>query len=200
VDPLVQATGQPYAYTGDDPVNGVDPTGLVDQEDIGGGAPGEEDGGDNSGVVSSGGGPIGNGGFGGPDAPGGWVEVEPGAWVNEDTGQVEYSNTDPSDKEGDSRESDCLPGPGDSVRKVVNTEMPHAAGNAVERLGFPTPAAAREALQALGNSIEQSGLPAGTIDDTNASRILVPFGNGGYAVYQIMPNGNAVLRNVLNAR
>ena len=25
VDPLVDETGQPYAYTGDDPVNGVDP-------------------------------------------------------------------------------------------------------------------------------------------------------------------------------
>jgi RHS repeat-associated protein len=28
VDPLVDQTGQPYAYTGDDPVNGVDPLGL----------------------------------------------------------------------------------------------------------------------------------------------------------------------------
>lgn len=28
VDPLVDETGQPYAYTGDDPVNGVDPSGL----------------------------------------------------------------------------------------------------------------------------------------------------------------------------
>ena len=28
VDPLVDETGQPYAYTGDDPVNGVDPLGL----------------------------------------------------------------------------------------------------------------------------------------------------------------------------
>ena len=28
VDPLVQETGQPYAYTGDDPVNGADPLGL----------------------------------------------------------------------------------------------------------------------------------------------------------------------------
>jgi hypothetical protein len=25
---MVQETGQPYAYTGDDPVNGVDPLGL----------------------------------------------------------------------------------------------------------------------------------------------------------------------------
>jgi len=29
VDPLVDETGQPYAYTGDDPVNGVDPTGQI---------------------------------------------------------------------------------------------------------------------------------------------------------------------------
>ena len=28
VDPMVDATGQPYAYAGDDPVNGVDPDGL----------------------------------------------------------------------------------------------------------------------------------------------------------------------------
>ena len=28
VDPLVDATGQTYVYTGDDPVNGVDPSGL----------------------------------------------------------------------------------------------------------------------------------------------------------------------------
>jgi len=28
VDPLVNETGQPYAYTGDDPVNGTDPLGL----------------------------------------------------------------------------------------------------------------------------------------------------------------------------
>src|SRR6202044_2612607 len=27
VDPLVDETGQPYAYTGDDPVNGTDPLG-----------------------------------------------------------------------------------------------------------------------------------------------------------------------------
>lgn len=29
VDPLVDETGQPYAYTGDDPVNGTDPTGAI---------------------------------------------------------------------------------------------------------------------------------------------------------------------------
>jgi RHS repeat-associated protein len=31
VDPLVDETGQPYAYTGDDPVNEVDPGGLAPQ-------------------------------------------------------------------------------------------------------------------------------------------------------------------------
>ena len=29
VDPLVQSTGQPYSYAGGDPVNGVDPTGMI---------------------------------------------------------------------------------------------------------------------------------------------------------------------------
>ena len=28
LDPLVDETGQSYAYTGDDPVDGVDPSGL----------------------------------------------------------------------------------------------------------------------------------------------------------------------------
>jgi RHS repeat-associated protein len=31
VDPLVDATGAPYFYTGDDPVNGTDPTGMCGQ-------------------------------------------------------------------------------------------------------------------------------------------------------------------------
>jgi uncharacterized protein RhaS with RHS repeats len=34
VDPMVQETGQPYAYTEDDPVNGVDPLGLEDGNPI----------------------------------------------------------------------------------------------------------------------------------------------------------------------
>jgi RHS repeat-associated protein len=29
VDPLVHETGQPYAYTGDDPVNAIDPLGMI---------------------------------------------------------------------------------------------------------------------------------------------------------------------------
>ena len=93
-----------------------------------------------------------------------------------------------------------LPGPGDFPAKVVNTEMAHAAENAVVRAGFSNVAEARSALQELGRSIEASGFPAGTIADTNPDRVLVPFGNGGYAVYQVVKNGNAVLRNVLIAR
>ena len=34
VDPLVDETGQPYAYTGDDPVNGTDPLGLCSSRGI----------------------------------------------------------------------------------------------------------------------------------------------------------------------
>jgi ribonuclease T1 len=42
VDPLVSTTGQPFAYVGDDPVNGSDPSGL---EDDGGGSDGGTEGG-----------------------------------------------------------------------------------------------------------------------------------------------------------
>jgi RHS repeat-associated protein len=39
VDPLVDVTGQPYAYTGDDPVNESDPTGLAANPACTGGGP-----------------------------------------------------------------------------------------------------------------------------------------------------------------
>jgi hypothetical protein len=39
VDPLVDATGQPYAYTGDDPVNATDSTGRVTDPACTGGGP-----------------------------------------------------------------------------------------------------------------------------------------------------------------
>jgi len=47
VDPLVDETGQPYAYTGGDPVNATDPTGRTDEPPGwagGGNAVGSEDG------------------------------------------------------------------------------------------------------------------------------------------------------------
>jgi RHS repeat-associated protein len=36
VDPEVQQTGAPYSYAGDDPINGVDPTGLCDWDPVSG--------------------------------------------------------------------------------------------------------------------------------------------------------------------
>jgi hypothetical protein len=95
---------------------------------------------------------------------------------------------------------DELPGVGDFPTKVVNTNMAHAAAQAVERAGFSNPASARIALQELGQSIESSGFPEGTIPDTNPNSVLVPFAENNYAVYRIMNNGNAVLRTVLNMR
>jgi hypothetical protein len=71
----------------------------------------------------------------------------------------------------------------------------------VERLDeFEDIASARGALQDLGKSIQRDGFPEGTIPDTNPGRVLVPFGNDGYAAYQIKKNGNAILKTVLNRR
>lgn len=67
---------------------------------------------------------------------------------------------------------------------VANSNMPHAAERAVERLDeFEDIASARGALQDLGKSIQRDGFPEGTIPDTNPGRVLAPFGNDGYAVY-----------------
>jgi hypothetical protein len=77
--------------------------------------------------------------------------------------------------------------------------MGHASAQALQRLGFGSVGDARSALQQLGQSIESDGFPEGTILDTaHGDRLLVPFGDNGYAVYQIKPNGNAVLKTVLN--
>ncbi len=94
-----------------------------------------------------------------------------------------------------------LPSVGDTPTKVVNTNMGHASLQAADRLGFGSVSEARSALQELGHNIESDGFPEGTIPDTSrGDRLLVPFGEGGYAVYQIMANGNAVLKTVLIQR
>ena len=87
----------------------------------------------------------------------------------------------------------------DTVAGLVAESLAHAAERAVGRLGFENVGSARSALQDLGQSIKSNGFPAGTIPDTNPGRLLVPFGDGGYAVYQIASNGNAVLKTVLIA-
>ncbi len=87
------------------------------------------------------------------------------------------------------------------VDKVVNSNMPHAAERAVERAGFSSVQEAREALQAFGRRIEQTGLPSGAIRDTaHMDRVIVPgLGQGGAVVYQFR-DGVLKLKTVLQWR
>jgi RHS repeat-associated protein len=89
-------------------------------------------------------------------------------------------------------------GLGIPVNKVVNSNMPHAAERAVERAGFGTAKEARNALQEFGARIEKGGLPSGAIRDTaHADRVIVPgFGQGGAVVYQVK-DGTLKLKTVL---
>jgi hypothetical protein len=81
----------------------------------------------------------------------------------------------------------------------------HLRGAVVE---FPTRASrgrcAPKRPEATANGttkqIADVRFPEGTIPDTNPGRVLVPFGENGYAVYKIANNGNAVLKTVLIAR
>jgi hypothetical protein len=69
------------------------------------------------------------------------------------------------------------------------------------RAGFDTVQSAQASVRQLGESIGTDGFPEGTIPDTARSdRVLVPFGEDGYAVYQIAKNGNAVFKTILTAR
>jgi Pretoxin HINT domain len=88
--------------------------------------------------------------------------------------------------------------------RVVNSKMPHAVGQGVERGVFSDAASVQSALQDLGRSIETNGFPRGTIPDSaggviRPDSVLVPVGNGGYAVYRVV-GGKATLQTVLNAR
>jgi hypothetical protein len=86
-----------------------------------------------------------------------------------------------------------------SVTKAVNSDIVHSAEQAVARGVFGSLDKAKEALRALGKTFKANGLPPGTIPDPKrADSVLVPFGNG-WAVYEIMKNGTAVLRTVLGA-
>jgi len=95
---------------------------------------------------------------------------------------------------------DSRPGVGDKPKRVSNSNMPHAAERADERIPEykGDQKKAREDLKDLGKKIEKEGFPEGTIPDTaRKDRVLVPFGSNGYAVYQIKPNGAATLKTVL---
>jgi hypothetical protein len=98
-------------------------------------------------------------------------------------------------------EDGCLPGAGDVPRKVVNSNMGHIDEERAARAGFDTVQSAQAAVRQLGESIGTDGFPEGTISDAARSgRLLVPFGENGYAVYQIAKNGNAVFKTILTAR
>jgi RHS repeat-associated protein len=93
--------------------------------------------------------------------------------------------------------NNCLP----AVQKAVNSNLPHAAQRAIER-GFSGGAdEAANALRQLSREITENGFPSGTISDTaKANRVLVPFKDGLYAVYQVGANGTAKLKTVLIAK
>jgi hypothetical protein len=87
-----------------------------------------------------------------------------------------------------------------SVKKVANSNLPHARDRAVERGVFPDAKSAAEGLKDLSNKIKKEGFPEGTLQDTaHADRMLVPVGNNGLAVYQIGKNGTAKLKTTLIA-
>jgi hypothetical protein len=88
------------------------------------------------------------------------------------------------------------------LKKAVNSNLPHAIAQGVERRVFANSEAAGSALRTLTQQITQSGtFPAGTLVDTaRAGRFLVPVGNNGLAVYQLASNGTAKLKTVLIAR
>jgi hypothetical protein len=83
------------------------------------------------------------------------------------------------------------------VNKAVNSDINHAAEQAVNRGVYPDKKSAADALRELSKKITAEGLPEGTIPDPKrADSVLVPFKNG-WAVYEIKKNGTAILRTVL---
>ena len=84
----------------------------------------------------------------------------------------------------------------------MNSEIQHAADQAVIREVFATRQEALEGLRSLSAQIsQQEAWPAGSILDTvRADRVLVPIRNSGLAVYQVLRNSTARLKTVLIAR
>ena len=85
------------------------------------------------------------------------------------------------------------------VIKAINSNLSHAAKRAAERGIFSTTKEASEGLRSLSATITKNKqFPFGTIRDTARSdRVLVPVGNKGRAVYQMMNNGKAKLKTTL---
>jgi RHS repeat-associated protein len=88
-----------------------------------------------------------------------------------------------------------------AVKKAVNSGLHHAVERGVERGVFANASEGASALRNLSEKISKSGLPKGTLVDTaHADRVLVPVGENGLAVYQVLKNGTARLKTVLIAR
>jgi RHS repeat-associated protein len=86
-------------------------------------------------------------------------------------------------------------------KKVVNSNMGHIDLERAQRAGFSDKQSAQQAVRDLSATIQRDGFPEGSIPDTaRTDRILVPIGSTGYAVYQCMPNGNAVFKTILQRR
>jgi hypothetical protein len=89
-----------------------------------------------------------------------------------------------------------------AVNKAVNSDIQHAADQAVKKGVLADKAKGLEELRKLSSKITKDGFPAGTIRDPGnvlprLDSVLVPFGNGA-AVYEVTKKGTAVLRTVLS--
>lgn len=88
-----------------------------------------------------------------------------------------------------------------AVKKAVNSNLPHAVEQGVDRKVFEDARSAADGLRDLSKGITKNGFPEGSIPDpAHADRVLVPVGNNGYAVYQVGENGTAKLKTVLVRR
>lgn len=83
-------------------------------------------------------------------------------------------------KQGAWVHNQCLP----EIKKVVNTNLPHAIKRAVERAVFTDVEVASRELKNLSSQISKNGFPKGSIiDPAHADRVLVPVGNKGMISY-----------------
>jgi hypothetical protein len=92
-----------------------------------------------------------------------------------------------------------MAGPLPMVTKAVNSDIIHAVERAVERGVMKDPKAAGEALRELSKTITQArSFPAGSvIDPLRSDSVKVPFGEGGWAIYEVTKKATAILRTVI---
>ena len=88
------------------------------------------------------------------------------------------------------------------LKKAVNSNLDHAAKRGTKRKIFKSLSEAKSKLRQLTKQLTKNGnFPAGTLADTaHSDRVLVPVGDGGFAVYQLAKNGTAKLKTILIAK